>query len=422
MVFVPLTYIWLAVFLLETRRSMHKFLTILFLFIIVACGRQQTQNPAEPTMALSAPTATGAASALSPTSAATNPPIATSETQATARPTVTAAPPATAPTAGELVVMAHDSFTLSKALIADFEKQHNLKVTVLPSGDAGSALNKAILSKDAPLADVFFGVDNTFLSRALEANIFEPYNSPALANISDTYKLDTSNRLIPIDFGFVTINYDKAYLQKHNLTAPTHLRDLTKSEWKSLLVVENPATSSPGLAFLLASIAEFGTEGDYTWLNFWQDLRANDVLVVDGWNDAYYTHFSASSGQGPRPLVVSYTSSPAAEVFYSAGKLNQPPTANLIVGSFLQVEFAGVLKGAKNPEAARQFIDFLLSWPVQEDIPLQMFVYPVKTDAELPEVFKKFAPVPEQYASLPPDEISKNREAWIEAWQKVVLR
>ncbi len=385
---------------------MRKFISLFFVIGLMACGQQQTASPS---------TKPAAPTTVAPTAMPIDPALIATDAPA--------APTAAASTTGaELVVMAHDSFTLSKALLADFEKQHNLKVSVLPAGDAGSALNKAILSKDAPLADVFFGVDNSFLSRALEADIFEPYNSPALATISDSYKLDPSNRLIPIDFGFVTINYDKAYLQKNNLIAPSSLRDLTKPEWKSLLIVENPATSSPGLAFMLATIAEFGTEGDYTWLDFWQELGANDVLVVDSWSDAYYTHFSASSGQGPRPLVVSYTSSPAAEVYFSKGKLNEPPTANLAVGSFLQVEFAGVLKGAKNPEAARQFIDFLLSWPVQEDIPLQMFVYPVKSDAELPEVFNKFAPAPEQYASMPPDQISANREAWIEAWQKTVLR
>lgn len=401
---------------------MRKILALLVLFTLMACSRTQSQSPAATLTMMAGPTPTS-----STPQVVTAAPVATGgPAEATIIPTVTAMPPATAPAtsgqAGEVVVMTHDSFTLSKELIADFEKQHNLKVTILPSGDAGAALNKAILSKNAPLADVFFGVDNSFLSRALEADIFEAYQSPALADIPEPYKLDATNRLLPIDFGFVTINYDKAYLQEHNLTPPTSLRDLTKAEWKGLLVVENPATSSPGLAFMLATIAEFGSTGDYTWLNFWQDLRANDVLVAEGWSEAYYTHFSASSGKGPRPLVVSYTSSPAAEVFFSEGKLTEPPTANLTVGSFLQLEFAGVLKGAKNPAAARQFLDFMLSWPVQEDIPLQMFVYPVKKGTELPEVFNKFTPIPDRYLSLPPDEISANREAWLAAWQKAVLR
>ncbi len=189
-----------------------------------------------------------------------------------------------------------------------------------------------------------------------------------------------------------------------------------------MLVVENPATSSPGLAFLLATIGHFGTEGSYTWLNYWQDLRANGVLVSEGWEDAYYTQFSGSSGQGPRPLVVSYATSPAAEVFFSEGKLTEPPTGNLLAGSFLQVEFAGILKNSKQRALAERFIDFLLSKRFQEDIPLQMFVYPVLPDAALPDVFTQFAQVPEQPVGVTPAQIEQNREQWLEEWTKAVLR
>jgi thiamine transport system substrate-binding protein len=295
-------------------------------------------------------------------------------------------------------------------------------VTVLPAGDAGAALNKAILSKDAPLADLLFGVDNTFLSRALAAGIFEPYQSPALASIPERFRLDPSAQLLPVDYGYVSINYDKAYLQKNGLTPPTSLRDLTKPEWKGLLVVENPATSSPGLGFVLATIAEFGTDGAYSYLDFWRDLRANDVLVVEGWTEAYSTQFSAASGKGPRPLVVSYATSPAAEVFFSDGKLSEPPTGNLNAGSFLQIEFIGILKGTKQRALAERFVDYLLSKRFQEDIPLQMFVYPVLPNAALPDVFTKFAPVPDAIANITAQQIGQNREAWIEAWTKVVLR
>jgi thiamine transport system substrate-binding protein len=327
-----------------------------------------------------------------------------------------------APTGGKkLVVMTHDSFSASKEVIAAFEQQEGVTVEILASGDAGAALNKAILSKNTPLADVFFGVDNTFLSRALKADIFEPYAAPALQTISPTLKLDPSNRLLPIDYGYVSINYDKAALAKQNLSPPQTLADLTKPEWKSKLVVENPATSSPGLAFMLATIGEFGTSGSYSWSNYWQDLRKNDVLVTEGWEDAYNNQFSGSSGKGPRPLVVSYASSPPAEVFYSNGKLKEPPTGVMLGGSFLQVEFAGVLKGTQQRALAERFIDFLISKRFQEDMPLQMFVYPVLPDAALPDVFTQFAQLPSQSVSLPPDQIDQNRDQWIDTWTKLVL-
>jgi thiamine transport system substrate-binding protein len=380
--------------------------------LLSACGGGQSTAPTAAPTSAAAPTDAVAPTAVSEPAAPTTAPEPTEEGTA----------PTAAAIGGELRVMTHDSFSISDDVIAEFEQQAGVKVSIIQSGDAGAMLNKAILSKDAPIADLIFGVDNTFMSRALDADLLETYAAPALANIPAIYQLDPSNHLLPIDYGYVVINYDKNYLEQNGLVAPASLRDLTKPEWKSLLVVENPSTSSPGLAFLLATIATFGSEGDYTWLNYWQDLRANDVLVVDGWSDAYYTHFSGSSGQGPRPLVVSYATSPAAEVYYSEGKLEEPPTANLLDGGFLQVEFAGILKGAQRPELAQQFIDFMLSARFQEDIPLQMFVYPVVSDTALPEVFTKFAPTPEQAANIAPAEIEQNRERWIDEWTQAVLR
>jgi thiamine transport system substrate-binding protein len=337
---------------------------------------------------------------------------------------VPAAEPTAAPAGQTLTVMAHDSFNVSEQVLDAFEQQSGATVQVLKSGDAGSALNQAILSKSAPLADVFFGVDNTFLSRALEADIFLPYESPALADIPAELRLDGSNRLLPIDYGYVNINYDKATLEQIGLAPPTALEDLTKPEWKSTLVVENPTTSSPGLAFLLATISHFGETGDYTWKDYWLDLRANNVFVSNDWSDAYYTQFSGSSGAGPYPLVVSYATSPAAEVYFSEGKLTEPPTGNLLPagGSFRQVEFAGILKGTPREELARQFIDYMLGPQFQADIPLQMFVYPALPSAPQPEVFAKFAEVPTQPAGLTPEQIEAGREGWIKEWTEIMLR
>ncbi|GAB4110096.1 MAG: thiamine ABC transporter substrate-binding protein [Roseiflexaceae bacterium] len=367
-----------------------------------------------------------AACAAQPSTAPISPPVATATLPPTAETVAPTVAPTTAPApvadGSELRIMTHDSFSISQEVIAAFEQQHGAKVTILPSGDAGTALNKAILSKDAPIADLMFGVDNTFLSRALEADIFEPYASPALAGIADDLKIDSSNRLLPVDFGYVVINYDVNMLGTTDLIPYGDLRDLTKPEWKSKLVVQNPATSSPGLAFMLATIAKFGTEGEYTWLDYWRDLRANDVLVVEGWNDAYYTHFSGSSGQGPRPLVVSYATSPAAEVYFSEGKIQEPPTGNMNDGAFRQIEFVGILKGTQQRALAEQFVDFMLSKTFQEDIPLQMFVYPALSDAALPPVFETFATPPAQSLSVDPALIQQNRETWIKQWEEVVLR
>jgi thiamine transport system substrate-binding protein len=321
----------------------------------------------------------------------------------------------------ELTVMTHDSFAISEEVVLAFEQANEVKVTFLASGDTGAALNKAILTRDAPLADVFYGVDNTFLSRALEADIFEPYQSPALADIPARFQLDPENRLSPVDYGDVCINYDKAYFAGNDLPVPAALEDLLKPEYNGLLVIENPATSSPGLAFLLATIAHFGDPG---YLDFWAGLRDNGLVVVNDWETAYYANFSASSGQGPQPMVVSYGSSPPAEVIFAETPLDDAPTASIVGPDtcFRQIEFAGILKGTQQRVLAEKFVDFMLSQQFQEDMPLQMFVFPVNQNASLPDEFVQYAQIPDQPAELDPDEIAAKREQWIQAWTETVLR
>lgn len=319
-----------------------------------------------------------------------------------------------------ITLMTHDSFNIGKEVIAGFEKENGVKVRFLKSGDAGSALIQAILSKDNPLADVFFGVDNTFFSRAINAGIFLPYASPLLAEIPAALQLDKQNRLLPVDYGDVCLNFDKEWFKTHQLPAPTDLADLIKPEYKGLTVVENPATSSPGMAFLLATIGRFGEDG---YVDFWKKMRENSVVIANGWEDAYYGHFTAAS-KGDRPIVVSYASSPPAVVHYAEKPLSEAPTAALVADNtaFRQIEFVGILQGTKELELARKLVDFMLSKSFQEDIPLQMFVFPANKTAKLPEVFVKHAVVADRPVTLSPSAIEANRDSWIEAWTNVVLR
>ena len=320
----------------------------------------------------------------------------------------------------EIRLMCHDSFNMSKEVAALFEKEHDAVIRFLKAGDAGSALNQAILSKSNPLADVFFGVDNTFLSRALKADIFVPYQAPGLAGIPEALKLDTSWRLLPVDYGDVCLNYDKKFFQEKGLAPPARLEDLIEPEYSGLTVVENPATSSPGLAFLLLTIGHFGEDG---YLDFWKKLNQNDLLIVDGWEQAYWGHFSASS-KGNRPIVVSYATSPPVEVYFAKTPLKEAPTA-AVVGpgtAYRQVEFIGILKGATNPDLARKLVDFMFSRDFQEDIPLKMFVFPAVTAAALPDVFIKHSQVADEPVMVSPEAIAAHREQWIQAWTETVLR
>ena len=334
-------------------------------------------------------------------------------------PTTTATPTPSGPRT--LTVMTHDSFAMSEDLKTAFEAEHNVTLQFLQSGDTGEALGKAILASGSPLADVFYGVDNTFLSRALQENLFEPYNSPLLSEIPNEFELDDQHRALPVDYGDVCLNYDIGYFSERGLTPPANLEDLLKPEYKDLVVVENPATSSPGLAFLLATIGHFGEDG---YLGYWIALRANGVEVVNDWETAYYTEFSGSSGKGPRPIVVSYGSSPPFEVIYADPPITAAPTAAVTgAGScFRQIEFVGILTGTPNRDLAEAWVDFMLSTQFQEDMPLQMYVFPVNQNAQLDETFQKYLAQPDAPVSVDPQAIAEKRETWIEDWTTAVLR
>jgi thiamine transport system substrate-binding protein len=320
----------------------------------------------------------------------------------------------------ELVVMTHDSFDISSDVVEAFESEQNVQITFLKSGDAGEMLNRAILTKNNPLADVLYGVDNTFLSRALENDLFEAYEPTVLSDIPAALILDETHQLLPVDWGDVCLNYDVQWFKDENLAPPATLEDLTDAAYAGLTVVENPATSSPGLAFLLATVARFGQEG---YGEYWRSLRENDVRVENGWSEAYYGQFTAAS-DGDRPIVVSYATSPAAEVYYSEGQYEVPPTAAVTAPGtcFRQVEFVGILRGTQHRRLARAFVDWMLGETFQEDIPLHMWVYPANHEAELPQVLIDFGAQATDPATMPPDEIAAHREAWIEEWTEIVLR
>lgn len=326
---------------------------------------------------------------------------------------------ASAPPPVTIRLVTHDSFAVSKSVLAAFTKQTGIKVEVLPSGDAGAALNQVILTKDNPIGDAFYGLDNTFLSRALSAGIFQPYQSPQLASVPSTYQLDARHRVTPIDHGDVCINDDKAWFASHHVPVPSSLDDLTKPAYRGQLVVENPATSSPGLAFVLATIARYGETG---WRSYWAKLRANGVQVVDGWDQAYNGSFTAGGGGGDKPLVVSYASSPPAAVVNANPTPAVSPIGTMLSSCFRQIEFVGVLKTTTHAAAARKLVDFMLSQRFQADMPLQMYVFPVRDGTPLPAVFTKFAQVTSNPLTISAAQIGRNRERWINEWTATVLR
>lgn len=319
-----------------------------------------------------------------------------------------------APATDTVTVLAHDFFVVDETALAAFTAETGITVEILLGGDAGIMVNQALLTAGNPVADVLFGVDTTLLSRALDGDLFHPYVSPAAGLIPAELLAD--DRVTPIDFGDVCINFDRSAFTA--LPPPTSLADLTDPAYRGMLVVEDPTISSPGLAFFLATVAVFGESGPTTWRDYWADLRRNDVAVVSDWGTAYYGAFSGA-GDGDRPLVVSYASSPGAELIGTGLARDDASTGIMTAGCFRQVEYAGVLRGTPNRRAAEQFIDFLLSTDVQAAVPETMFVHPVRPDVPVPAWIG--APLSDP-VTMDPRRIESNRDRWLAEWTDIVLR
>jgi thiamine transport system substrate-binding protein len=327
---------------------------------------------------------------------------------------------ASAPVPVRLVT--HDSFNVSESVLERFTAETGYEVELVKGGDAVTVVNQAILTAGSPQGDVIFGIDDNLLSRVFEADLLEPYESPELERVDERYRLDPEHRVTPVDTGDVCVNVDREHYARQGVAPPATLDDLADPAYAGQLVVQNPQTSTPGLAFLLATVARYGPDG---FVDYWTRLRDNGVEVVDGWETAYYGSFSGGSGEGTKPLVVSYASSPPAEVLgveEATGETPaEAPTAVLTDTCYRQIEFAGLLRGASEPAGGRALIDFLLGTAFQEDVPLQMFVHPVVDDVALPEVFTRFSVVVDDPLSLPPEEVGANRDRWVDQWSAAVI-
>ena len=318
---------------------------------------------------------------------------------------------------GPLRLVTHDSFDVSTEVLAAFTEDTGIEVEVVPLGDAGSMLNRIVLTADDPEGDVVFGIDSTFLTRALDADVLLPHLAEGLGSV-DPALVPEDDRVTPVDFGDVCVNYDIAWFADAGLAVPATLADLAAPEYAGLLAVMNPATSSPGLAFLLGTMERLGEDEAFA---FWERLRESDVLVTDGWSEAYYGAFTYAS-DGDRPLVVSYASSPPAEVLFATEPLDTAPTGVIVDTCYRQVEYAGVLAGTDRADDARALVDFLLSPTFQADVPLTMFVFPARTDVALPDVFTAHAVLPGTPLVMDAGRIDAGRSDWIERFTATVLR
>ena len=301
-------------------------------------------------------------------------------------------------TPNEVTLLAYDAFTPQEGIFDAFTAATGAKVKVVTGGDSGVLVSKAILTAGTPEGDVLWGLDNTLLSRAQKAELLTSYE--------------------PVDYGDICVNYDKQWFASRNIAPPKSLEDLANPTYKNLLVTQDPVASSPGLGFLLGTIAHFGADN---WQGYWKSLKANGVHVSPDWTTAYTIDFSGSSGKGKYPLVVSYGSSPPAEVLYAEKPIDTPPTAVIQSTCFRQTEYVGALKGTRNPNNAKLLISYLLDVPFQESMPLSLFVFPVNKNATLPDLFTKFAVTPKNPLTLESADFEKNRDSWLSSWRDIIL-
>lgn len=325
---------------------------------------------------------------------------------------------ASAAPATELRLLTHSSFAIPKPLLAQFEKDAGVKLRITKAGDAGEMLNKLILTKANPIADVVYGIDNALAPKAFAADVLAPYDGPAASKAIKLGNIGRGNLLISVDYGYVMLNYDKAWFAKRALALPKTLEELTQPAYAKLMVTENPATSSPGYAFMLATIGAIGEEKAFDW---WSRMRTNGLKVSKGWSEAYYTEFSRNGGK--YPIVVSYASSPAAELFYAKDKPTEPPTAALPLagGVYRQIEGVALVKGGAHTEAAGKFIEFLRSTPVQQQMQTEMWMYPADESVARADVMK-FAPEPTAFDNPNDKDVADKGALWVQRWTKAVLK
>ena len=317
-----------------------------------------------------------------------------------------------------LTVLTYDSFAVSSDLVEAFEAENNVKLQFIEAGSGGEVIARAVLTKDEPIADVIIGFDYSQFGKVFSNDILEAYESPELANIPEIYRLDAQNRALPFNFGEICINYDKKYFAENGLEIPTSLDDLLKPEYNGLLVTQDPSASNTGIGFLIATIEKYGEDG---FVDYWNGLIQNGLVIGNSWSSTYYTNFSAASGSGEQPMVVSYTTSPAAEFIYS--ETGDAPTDSLTSDGmcYRSIEFCGILKNTKNRELAQKFIDAFIGKEWQEDLPMQMFVYPVNELAELPEEFELYGKPAVNPVMPDPELVAEKHDEWVRIWAEEVL-
>lgn len=299
-----------------------------------------------------------------------------------------------------LVVYTYDSLLpLVKIALPIFEEKYGVTVEVRSYGDAGAVLSKVIAEGAKSDVDIVIGIDNILAKRALTEDIFLPYKSENADKISDeSLVFDKSWRLTPYDFGSLAIVYDPEELGTLEMDG---LINLTDKKFKKNLIIQDPRTSSTGLAFLVWTYTAHKDDFD----EFWRKLKPSILTVTMGWDDAF-EKFEA----GEAPMMVSYATDGAYSYeYYGETKYKAIIPGNVGYG---QIEGAGIVKWTDEETLAKKFIDFILSPEFQSNIPLNQWMFPV-VEVQLPKSFE-YAIEPGSLLTIDPDlDVDHLIERWV---------
>ncbi len=309
----------------------------------------------------------------------------------------------------KLTVYTYSSFPVSlvDTIKNHFLKTYQTKVEFRSFSDTGPLFNELIQDKQAPQADLVIGLDNNYLNKAVEKDLFQPYKPKAAAKIRPELVFDPQYRMIPFDYGYVVFNYDRERLGR----VPKSHRDLLDPYYKGKIIIENPLTSSPGQVFLLTTIALYGETG---YLDYWRQLKQNLLTITPGWDEAYGIYTA-----GEAPIVLSYGTSPVYHLLYD--KTERYQAMVLDEAAYAQIEGMSIVKGSVNLKGAQQLVEYLLSTEFQSLIPESQFMYPATIDAKLPASFR-IAAQAKRILNLPTDQVAAKLDRWLADWEKAVSR
>ncbi|QDX40175.1 thiamine ABC transporter substrate binding subunit [Salarchaeum sp. JOR-1] len=315
-----------------------------------------------------------------------------------------------------LTVATYDSFfgdegTAGHWLKRAWEAEHD---TTIEFTAPANGINEFISRKKQNAgidADLFVGLNTGELVRVDEelpdARLFDTVADDLshASRIKDSLQIDPRRRALPYDTGYISLVYDST-----DIAEPQTFDDLTKPAYEGALLAENAQTSDPGRAFLLWTIHEMGEDG---YLDYWQDLVANDVRILDDWQPAYNAYLN-----NERPMVVSYSTD---QVYYhDEGQLPHHQIGFLNDQGYANPEAMARFADTNQPETAAAFMDFVLTDEAQANIAVNNVQFPATTTADLPDEYDQYAKEPPEPVTFTYEELAGNLDGWINEWARQI--